>query len=431
MEPKTVEEKTMDPAEWNRLDENEDEVVSTLEVLLDGPSSINSPMMDSPVTMKKVIVKFSSKTMKSTDSEPEDSDEMDTATTTTDHDTDATASSDETNTIGNESMLPVEDLYPRFTVEKYNKNPAGEPDKTGAIKDYNMNPCRESDETSATGNHNMDLANEPVQTSTSVDHEQKPAKEPNETSNTADLRTSTVESSNNKKVEYRPFNLLGCPDNVVHQILRCVLFSDEQIKPFWNVGALEVAAEQSGKENFTTVLVAFAGSKKLVDEATTILYGENVFKLQHAKVSLWWLERIGSNISKIKRLAISVEEGVMDQFGTRSETLWYSIFLLLEAKHRLQCLKVSFAEWGNGVDDGDGLDPDRDIYVWEPRYGILRTLLSFRGLELAFITPGPYVGECYAELLEDALIMSPGQSNEELTEFEQEVEEPKRTKYLF
>lgn len=419
MEINTVEEQTTEMAIWSSLDEHKDESNPGLEMLLDGPSTDFS-MADSPVT---VII----------------SDEIDSGADTTDLFTytttgssaDSGTSSDDTITIGDDETLSVEDFYQKSTVAKYNKSRAGERNETGVTGDYSRNPLEKSHLMSTDLNHNTVLAKEPVQTSTTADHDEGPAREPGEIFDTADFHNLAIESSDNGKVEIKPFNFLGCPDDVLRQILCCILVRDRQIKPYWNLGALEVAADQCCKENFTTILVAFAGNRKLIDEATTVLYSENVFKLQHAKVSLWWLRRIGSNVSKIKTLIISVEEGVIDGCGTRCETLWYSIFLLLEAKHTLQSLKVSFARWTYQPDSEDDLDPDKASNIWEPRYGVVRILTGFRGLDRAIVTPGPYVTRHCAEVLEDALVMSPGQTNEAVTELEQDVQVPKRTKYLF
>lgn len=349
-------------------------------------------------------------------------DEVNTGTTavdsnvnaTTDHGVDSMVCAEEGFTIGNDSLLPVEQIYNRYTVANDDKNP---------VQEYQERPI--------TANHDMDLAEEPLRLSSSVDHEKNLAKGTNGIPNNVDFRTNPVETPDNNKAKIKPSNLLDYPDDILRQILRYVLVRDSHIRPYWNFGATEVTAEESCKENVNPILVAFAGNKKLIDEATTIFYGENAFKLRHAKVSLWWLKRIGPNISKIKRLVLSVEEGVMDQFGTRFETLWYSILLLLEAQHKLECLKVNFANWTCKVDGRDGLDPKEDIYIWEPRHGVIRTLLGFRGLDMATVTPGKYLSDYSAELIEDALVLSPGQTNNELLALEDFVRERKRTKALF
>ena len=350
-----------------------------------------------------------------------DSDEIETGTTATDRNVDSMACSDETITIGTDGLFPVEESYKDLMVTKYNKKPAGERDETGAIKDHDINLDQESHETSTTAEHDLHLTEEPAKTSTSADHEKKPAKEPDETSNTADLGTNPVGSPNNQNIGIKPFNLLGCPDNVLQQILRLFLVSDEQIMPYWNFGAFEETGKDARKENFAPILVAFAGNKKLTDEATTILYGENIFNLQHAEVSMWWLKRIGSNVSKIKHLVISVEEGLMVPFGIRFESLWYSIFVLLRAQQKLRCLEVYFAHWTD----------QNDKVVLEPRYRLIRTLVNFRGLVKAIIRPGPWLNEWTAGLLQDAVVMSPGKSNNDIDDLEDWVKISTGPKYYF
>ena len=299
------------------------------------------------------------------------------------------------------------------------------------------NPAGGPQATSISPNPHLDQAKEPVETSAGAESEMEESEmeesemeESDEMSDTTELATNQVEFLHKEKVETKPFNFLGCPDNVRKQILRCALHSDRQIRPYWNFGALEVAANKACKENYDTMVVAFAGNKELVDETTTILYGENVFKLRHARVSLWWLKRIGPNISKLRHLAIIVEEGVMDGCGTRYETLWRRVFDLLQGKHKLQGLSVSFKRWTLEVNSDDGLDPT-DLFVWEPRHILLRSLFAFRGLDRADIVPGPFVTEYCAETLEGALIMAPGQTNDDVVKCLEDVELPERSKIKY
>lgn len=350
------------------------------------------------------------------------SDRMDTDTaamdatvcTTTGHDVEFMICSDERITSGNDSLLPVE--------ENYNKD---------IVVNDVKNPVREYQERSITADHDMDLAEEPLRASVSENREKNLTKGTNKTSSIVDFSTNPVEDSGNGKAKNKPSNLLDYPDNVLQQILRYVIVRDTPIEPYWSFGAVQVAEEEAWKENVNPVLVAFAGNKKLIEPATTILYGENTFKLSHAKVSLWWLKRIGSNVSKIKRLVLSVEEGVMDPFGTRFETIWYSILVLLKAQHKLEILEVNFKNWTYKVCAADGLDPDQDIYVWEPRHGVIRTLLGFRGLAIATVVPGVYLNSYWSELIENALVMSPGETNDELLDLEDDVREKQRPKVWF
>ena len=248
-----------------------------------------------------------------------------------------------------------------------------------------------------------------------------------------DLDVIPVASSDNEvKVELKPFDFLTYPDKVRQQLLRAALVSDKHISPYWNLFAPEVAYEDAIVEPYTEMLAAFAGNKELLNQATTILYSENRFHLRSAKVSLWWLKRIGSNISKIRHLTITVNEGVIDPFNIRLEKVWSSIFFfLLQGKHNLQTLTVSFAEWTNEIDTKDNLDPAEDVDIWEPRYDLVRTLLKFRGLEQVRIVPGPYVTPTCAEIVEDALLLDPGETNDSVQHLESVLQGPKRTKYSF
>lgn len=187
------------------------------------------------------------------------------------------------------------------------------------------------------------------------------------------------------------------------------------------------------KEIFPAMMAAFAGNKELMEEATTILYGENVFNIVNAKVALWWLNCIGGNVSKIKSLLITVDEGVWeDGFNTRKEKCWASVFDLLKAHHKLQKLSVSFKHWTLDVDKADGLDPSHDADIYEPRYQLLADLLSFRGLKRAVITPGEFVSPQFAAVAKQALVMAPGQpSTEEIIEVEEDLKLPPKPTYSF
>ena len=240
---------------------------------------------------------------------------------------------------------------------------------------------------------------------------------------------SVAASDNEIEFELKPFDFLSYPDKVRQQLLRAALVSNKHISPYWNLFAPEVGFEDALVENYTEMLAAFAGNKELLDQATTILYSENRFHLKSAKISLWWLKRIGSNISKIRHLTISVNEGVMDPFNTRLETIWSSIFSLLQGKHNLRTLTVSFTGWTNEIDTKDHLDPLEDVDIWEPRYAAVRSLLDFRGLEYARIVPGPYVTPDCTEILEDALILGPGETNDCVRHLESMLQVPERAEY--
>ena len=113
------------------------------------------------------------------------------------------------------------------------------------------------------------------------------------------------------------------------------------------------------------------------------------------------------------------------------ETLWYSVFLLLQAKHRthrLLELEVDFANWS---DPDAFVSPGLPIDARESRNAVIRTLLSFRGLSKAKIVPGPYVSPSNAGVIEGALLMNPGQTNAQVMALEQLVRGPQRARYSF
>ena len=348
-------------------------------------------------------------------------DEMDTDNTNQipmDGDADPMISSDGTISISSDGTISIgddstEEFQPLIRAVRDDKIPAGKTNWTGAIEVHTMVTVRESGKAPTAADYDMNLPEEPAGTAASADNP-----------------TNLVGSFDGKKVELEPFNLLGCSDDILEQILLKVLESEEEIRPFWNFEALEVTPKVACNENiFGPILVAFAGNKRLMDQATTILYGDNVFVLRDAKVSLWWLRRIGSNISKLRYLRISVGEGVVDRCGTRSESLWCEIILLLKAQSKLITLVVNFADWTGEIDSDDGLDPVTSVYVWEPRCDFVRTLLTFRNIN-GIIKAGIYVPKNTANTIRGALVMAPGQTNPRITQLEREIEPPRRTKKL-
>ena len=267
--------------------------------------------------------------------------------------------------------------------------------------------------------------------SNSTDTETEPSKESDEMSDSTEVPTNSVASFNQNNVEIPPFNFLGCPDNVRQHILRHVLHNNKTIKPYYNFGSLELPAHMATRENYPTVVAAFAGYAELVDQTTTILYGENFFHLRDAQVALWWLKRIGSdNVSKLRYLFVIFDEGVADHFGTRREAVWRRAFSILHDHQQLYNLSIGFQSWTMQTSSEDGLNSE-DSRVWGPRYAILRMLLKWRGLLDAEIAPGAFVTSDYACVLANAVVMQPGETSAEVERFEDLIKAPVRTKYSF
>ena len=341
-------------------------------------------------------------------------DEMETDNTNQaamDGDADPMVSSDETISAGDDT---TEEFYPLIRAVK---------DDTFAAEDFNWTGGIEVRTTVTIQG--------PSEAPTAADHGMNLPEEPAERAASADIETNSVESFDGKKVELEPFNLLGCSDDVLEQILYHFFEFGWEIRPFWNFDALEVPPKVACNENISgPVLVAFAGNKRLMDLATTILYSDNMFGLRDAKISLWWLKRIGSNISKLRYLRLSVGEGVVDSFGTRSESLWLEIILLLKAQSNLINLDVNFVGWTEDIDCDDGLNPATSVYIVEPRFAFVRTLLTFRNINRTIIKPSTYVPKPTTNTLRSALVMPSGQTSPQITHLEREVRGPRRTKKL-
>ncbi|CAF9941559.1 hypothetical protein IMSHALPRED_002782 [Imshaugia aleurites] len=365
-------------------------------------------------------------TAESRKSDHKDSDEMDTGAIATDPtagnlpepEAASIAGSEKTLTIRNGNISPPAD-------RPHGQSPAGEPDETGAIEDHNLDH----------------LFQESCEKSTTSTNDTGPVQDSHETSSTSTDDSNPSESPTNSPPSNRPlstdtFNLPACPPKVIHNILRFLLVSNHRISPYYNHGSLRVSDQEAceRKNNpYTRILLAFAGNAPLLDAATTTLYGTNTFTLTRPAPTLWFLQRIGpTNTAKLRHLNLTLSAGPISHLGTRAETLWHSILLLLLPHPQppgptIQYLAISFKHWPDAAGD---LDPNNDPDVWEPRYGVLRTLLRFRGLDEAVVTPGPYVNAYTADLLANALVMDPGETSDELREFEDDVKEVRGRRYL-
>ena len=476
MECETVEEQTMDKAERT---ENKDKNSSGLKTLRDDMST-HQISADSPVSREQGLVRSSTGVQESIESGVVESVEMETCAgngTAVNDDEDSNVEEYEDsgghNTL-DDIAFDTDDCdasNARFSNGHYivdsiehdnddpaannNTTPIGHDNTTHNTKDTsvnrlatskedafngtlqnptstknNENPVEEPQATSSPPELDSDHSEDSVETSGSTDTEMEQWKESDEMSDTTEVGVP-VQSLNLNDVDIKPFNFLGCPDKVRQRILEFALINKKQIKPYYSFGSIEVAAHNAVEENYSNLPAAFAGNRELIEQTTTILYGENAFHLHHPKVALWWLQRLGpTNIPKLKYLAITLGEGVLDHFLTRQETIWRKVFRLLLTNHNLLSLSVNFKHWTRRPCPEDGLGPESN-HVLEARFAVLRTLFRFRGLERAVIRPGPFVGEVYAEILASALVLSEGETSEEIEEVEGEIRWPERRKYSF
>lgn len=77
------------------------------------------------------------------------------------------------------------------------------------------------------------------------------------------------------------------------------------------------------------------------------------------------------------------------------------------------------------------MDPHTHVYVWEPRYDVIRTLLKLRGLKKVRVIEGPYVNRECKEVMEEAMGLERGATNRRDVAFEERVKPPVRKKYSF
>ena len=310
-----------------------------------------------------------------------------------------------------------------FTIAKNNENPAL------ARQIISISPELDIDRT-----EEPDLAEEFEETppdSNSAGTGTERSEESDEMSDNTEVPTNSVASFNQNNVDIKPFNFLGCPDKVRQRILHHVLRNQNPIRPYYKFGALELPAHMATRENYPTVVAAFAGNAELVDQASTILYGENVFHLRDAKVALWWLQRIGrANVSRLRHLHVALDEGVADHFGTRKEAVWRKAFVILHDHQRLSSLSVGFRGWTTETGAEDGLSGE-DVRVWGPRYAVLMMLLSWRGLHDVEMNWGAFVTSEDAEVLVNALVMEPGETSEEAEKFLRLLAARSRERYSF
>ena len=429
----TLEEQTAAAAEGTGLDEDEDENRSGSETLRDN-TSMHWQTTDLPLTTEQQGVFWDSAgAEESVLSELVDLDGMQDRTTTHDDtedritnevpyrcafDTLDTPAQETADRNANPSASQGQDMFARIvnqilvaqaaekcTPAKTDLDQAPEPEETPPNSDSTISESEsgeESEEMSDVTEHPLEKSDE------MFDMTEHPVEPSNVTEH-------PVEPLNEAQVELKPFNFLGCPDNVRQRILRFALHNNEQIKPYWNFGALEVPARKCRKQNYPTVVAAFAGNRELAEQTATILYGENVFRLESARIAIWWLRRIGpANVTKLRHLVVTVQEGITDTFGTRAETLWLRFFHLLpREKQHLHSLWVNFQRWTLETDRSDGFGP-RDRPVWEPRHILLRTLFGFRGLHRAVVVGGPFVARFRAHTLQRAMVMAPGETDDDV-----------------
>ena len=211
----------------------------------------------------------------------------------------------------------------------------------------------------------------------------------------------------------KPFPLLKCDEAVRQRIFQHILTEPEPIIPYYCEGCVEGTADEVTREDFPIpMLLALAGkdNKTYYEEARDIFYGWNRWKLINPRVSRWWLKTIGDNVKSLSNIGIVLSQGSLLNGGRKStceENLWYDLLAWLKTHHKLSSIWVTFEHWDNRP--VEGMHPDQYPPVRDARIAVVETLLGFRGLELAGITPGPYVHQQDTDLIKRAMELKEGE----------------------
>jgi hypothetical protein len=216
----------------------------------------------------------------------------------------------------------------------------------------------------------------------------------------------------------KPFPFLKCKEKVRHRILQHILTEPEPIIPYYYEGCYEGTVDEVTRENFPIpMLLALAGkdSRKYYEEARDIFYGWNRWKLTNPRVSRWWLKHIGDNVKSLSNIGIVLSQGIKPNAGAKGtweEKIWHDLLVWLKTHHNLSSIWVTFEHWDNRL--VEGMHPNQYPPVRDARIGVVRNLLGFRGLELAGITPGPYVHQQDTDLIKRAMELKEGEHDSDV-----------------
>ena len=203
------------------------------------------------------------------------------------------------------------------------------------------------------------------------------------------------------------------PDEVRQQMLISILVKDdESIIPYYHQGSVEGNREETREPNYDiTMLLATAGEPRLYQQALEVFYSKNVWEFRNPRAAQWWLKKLGTKVALLRHINIDLTQGVWGPGSTPLEKLWYMLIVWMKPRVRLDTIKVSFKQWDHALVHNSNEPPTEFFPVAESRLGVWSTLLSFRGLNSAEVSPGPFVPYDYAAALARTMVLPENQAD--------------------
>ena len=217
-----------------------------------------------------------------------------------------------------------------------------------------------------------------------------------------------------------PFRFLDLHPEIRSNILNMVLCQSDIVYPYYNDTSVELPAPTDPYENVDTAVLRV--NKQIHLEGVRALYGGNAFILNNAEIALWWLQRIGANVARIRTAHILLEAGEIENnpFRVRKETVWLNLVAWLRPRQKLDTLSVSFRFWTD----------DTDARIAALRDHVLALLFRYRDLKQVTIHGFEYMSDDYADELEEVMTWEEGATSERVETIIGELRPPMPT-YLF
>ncbi|MCJ1299990.1 hypothetical protein MMC08_002784 [Hypocenomyce scalaris] len=176
------------------------------------------------------------------------------------------------------------------------------------------------------------------------------------------------------------------------RILRLVLIKEDTIMPSYNCGS--VMAPDHEVETEDVDLGVLCVCKQLTTEASSILYGENIFEFNKPEVASWWLNRIGSNVCRLRKAEFYLSAGETGPFNVLKERLWLDLFAWFYQVQNLDEIFLSFCQWRTFDEFGCfNMDDFQKGLATHARNMTLNYLEQYRGLKKVVVKGGWTLGQ--------------------------------------